>query len=130
MSMSHDIDLSALERFSFGDGEGLADELLDLVLAGRKTATCWSWNEVCETHVGKRMIACDGRGVPRAVIETVSLEARPFDRVDEAFARLEGEGDLTLAWWRQAHRDYFTRNGGFAPDMMLWLEVFQVVARL
>lgn len=130
MSDPPDIDLSALERFSFGDGEALADELLDLVLAGRKTATCWPWSEPCETEVGKRMIVCDGRGEPRAVIETVSLEARAFDQVDEAFARLEGEGDLTLAWWRQAHRDYFTRNGAFAPDMMLWLEVFRVVARL
>ena len=40
----------------------------------------------------------------------------------------EGEGDLSLDWWRDAHRRYFERNGGFNPDMMLWCEHFRVVA--
>ena len=121
---------AALERFSFGDSPALADELLALVLSGAKTATCWSERESVETHVGKRMVACDGSGAPRAVIETVSLEARAFDAVDAAFARLEGEGDLSLAWWREAHQAYFERNGGFDPKLRLWLEVFRVVERL
>jgi uncharacterized protein YhfF len=123
-------DWTALERFSFGDGPALADDLLELVLSGAKTATCWSDRETVETHVGKRMVACDGAGTPRAVIETVSLEPRAFEAVDAAFARLEGEGDLSLAWWREAHRAYFERNGGFDPKMTLWLEVFRVVQRL
>ncbi len=112
------------------DSPELADELLALVLSGAKTGTCWSERETVETHVGKRMVACDGGGAPRAVIETISLEPRAFDAVDEAFARLEGEGDLSLAWWRAAHQAYFERNGGFDPKMMLWLEVFRVVERL
>ena len=123
-------DWTALERFSFGDGPALADDLLELVLSGAKTATCWSDRETVETHVGKRMVACDGAGTPRAVIETVSLEPRVFEAVDAAFARLEGEGDLSLAWWREAHQGYFERNGGFDPKMTLWLEVFRVVQRL
>jgi uncharacterized protein YhfF len=123
-------DWTALERFSFGDSPALADDLLDLVLSGAKTATCWSERETVETHVGKRMVACDGAGTPHAVIETVSLEPRAFEAVDAAFARLEGEGDLSLAWWREAHQAYFERNGGFDPKMLLWLEVFRVVERL
>lgn len=121
---------ATLERFRFGDSPELADELLALVLSGAKTGTCWSERETVETHVGKRMVACDGGGAPRAVIETISLEPRAFDAVDAAFARLEGEGDLSLAWWRAAHQAYFERNGGFDPKMMLWLEVFRVVERL
>ena len=122
-------DWTTLERFSFGDSPALADDLLELVLSGAKTATCWSDRETVETHVGKRMVACDGAGTPRAVIETVSLEPRAFEAVDAAFARLEGEGDLSLAWWREAHEAYFARNGSFDPKMMLWLEVFRVVER-
>ena len=121
---------TTLERFAFGDSPALADELLALVLSGVKTATCWSDREIVETCPGKRMVACDGAGTPRAVIETVSLEPRAFDAVDAAFARQEGEGDLSLEAWRAAHEAYFERNGGFDPKMMLWLEVFRVVERL
>jgi uncharacterized protein YhfF len=36
---------SKLDQFPFGDGPELADELLALILAGKKTATCWSATE-------------------------------------------------------------------------------------
>ena len=39
MSMSDNMIWRAFDRFSFGDSPGLADELVDLVLAGRKRAT-------------------------------------------------------------------------------------------
>ena len=117
-----------LETFSFGDGSELAEELARLVLAGAKTATCWPVSEGLHTTVGKRMVMLDGAGRPRAVVETVELTQRRFNHVDEAFAFEEGEGDRTLAFWRRAHRDYFTRLGQFAPDMMLYCERFRVVA--
>lgn len=119
-----------LERFSFGDSPDLADSLLALVLSGRKTATCWAARDGQLTEIGKRMIACDGRGVPWAVLETVALEQRLFWQVDEAFAHKEGEGDLSLAGWRSAHERYFTRTGGFDPAMLLWCEEFRLVTPL
>jgi uncharacterized protein YhfF len=73
------------------------------------------------------MVVKDGRGAPRAVIETLSLEQKPFDQVDWAFASAEGEGDETLDDWRASHIAYFTRHGGFAPGMMLWCERFRLV---
>jgi uncharacterized protein YhfF len=112
-----------LETFSFGDGPALADKLLALVLDGRKTATCWAASEGLKgTEVGKLMVVLDGTGRPRAVIETVELTQRRFDEMDEAFAYDEDEGDRTLAYWRNAHRDYFTRNGQFEDNMLLWCE--------
>jgi uncharacterized protein YhfF len=125
-----EMDWSGLDRFSFGDSPHLADELLALVLSGRKTATCWSVQEGKQTAVGKRMVVCDGSGRPRAVVETVSLEQRAFQEVDEAFARKEGEGDVTLEWWREVHMSYFKRNGGFDPSMLLWCEEFKVVKEI
>jgi uncharacterized protein YhfF len=116
-----------LERFSFGDGPAMVDGLLALVLSGAKTATCWAARDGKHTEVGGRMVACDSTGAPRVVLETVALEQKPFDEVDEDFARAEGEGDLTLAWWREAHQAYFERNGGFDPKMQLWCERFHVV---
>ena len=37
--------MTDLETFAFGDSPALADELLALVLAGKKTATCWAASE-------------------------------------------------------------------------------------
>lgn len=125
--MSETLDWRSLESFSFGDSPKMADWLLSCVLSGAKTATCWSVRDGQQTHVGKRMVVKDGEGRPRAVIETLSLEQKAFDEVGWDFAMAEGEGDESLEEWRQGHRAYFTRNGGFAPDMMLWCERFRLV---
>jgi uncharacterized protein YhfF len=53
-----------------------------------------------------------------------------FDQVPWSFAAAEGEGDRTLEDWRAGHRAYFTRNGGFAPDMVLWCERFRLIETL
>src|SRR5271170_5157644 len=96
--------MADLESFAFGDTQALADELLALVLIGRKTATCWAASEGDKgVVVGKRWIVNDGQGRERAVLETVELKRRRLDEVDETFAHDEGEGDRSLAWWRGAH---------------------------
>jgi len=97
------MDWRALESFSYGDSPALADELVALVVAGRKTATCWAAAEGLLTAPGKRMVARDGQGRPRAVIETIELAQRRLGEVDAAVAIDEGEGDRTLAYWRAAH---------------------------
>jgi uncharacterized protein YhfF len=128
--MEPPLEWAGLERFAFGDGPALADELAALVLAGVKTATCWAAEQGLLTSPGKRMVMLDGAGRPRAVIETVELTQRRFDEVDAAFAHDEGEGDRSLAHWRHAHETYFRRLGQFAPDMLLYCERFRLVVRL
>jgi uncharacterized protein YhfF len=118
--------VSGLERFSFGDSPAMADRLADLVVNGKKRATCWSIADGQQTEVGKRMIVVDGKGRPCAVTRTVSLEQRRFCDVDLQFALDEGEGDETLDDWRAGHQAYFERNGGFSPEMMLWCERFEI----
>ena len=54
-------------------------------------------------------------------------EGWPGNEVGWTFAHAEGEGDECLEDWRDGHRAYFTRNGGFAPDMLLWCERFRLV---
>jgi uncharacterized protein YhfF len=121
------LDWRSLETFAFGDGPALADELAQLVLDGRKRATCWAASDGLSTEVGRRMVMLDGAGRPRAVVETVELVQRQFDQVDAAFAFDEGENDRSLHGWRRAHRNFFTRLGQFAPDMLLYCERFRVV---
>ena len=121
-------DWKSLEAHMFGDGPDLANELLALVLEGKKTASCWDAAEGLKgAEVGKLWAVKDGDGVVRCVMETVELTQRRFDEVDAAFAYDEGEDDRTLTAWRAAHTRYFSRNGGFAPDMLLNCERFRLV---
>jgi uncharacterized protein YhfF len=116
-----------LRSFAFGDGPELADELLALVLKGIKTATCSTEDEPNTSTPGERWIVLDGGGMPRCVIETIEVTYRRYTDVDAAFAHEEGEGDRSLAYWRQAHRNYFGRLGRFSEDMMLMCERFRLV---
>jgi uncharacterized protein YhfF len=120
--------MAEVESFAFGDSPELADELLELVLIGNKTATCWAAKEGDKgVVVGKRWIVKDGQGRASAVLETIEVVRRRFGEIDAAFAHDEGEGDRTLADWREAHTDYFTRRSEFSPDMELYCERFRLV---
>jgi len=116
-----------LRSFAFGDAPDLADELLDLVLKGVKTATCSTEDEPNTSRPGECWIVLDGRGDPRCVIESTEVSYRRYGDVDAAFAHDEGEGDRSLAYWREAHRAYFGRLGKFSEDMMLMCERFRLV---
>ena len=116
-----------VRSFAFGDGPALADELLELVLKGVKTATCSTEDEPNTSTPGERWIVLDGRGMPRCVIESTEVTFRRYLEVDAAFAHDEGEGDRSLAYWRSAHRRYFERQGKFSEDMMLMCERFRLI---
>lgn len=119
------------QMFTFGDSKPLCDELLALVRAGKKTATCGALSEfeddpAAMPKVGRTDIAQTWEGEPAVAIRTVSVEIKAFEDVDEAFALQEGEDD-DLEGWRRGHRSYFERNGGFDPRMKLVCERFEVV---
>jgi uncharacterized protein YhfF len=116
-----------LRTFAFGDSPGLADELLELVIKGVKTATCSTEDEPNTSVPGERWVVLDGGGEPRCVIETIEITYRRFNEIDAAFAYDEGEGDRSLAYWQGAHRAYFGRLGRFSEDMMLMCERFRLV---
>lgn len=123
--------------WAFGDSPQLADELLALVLDGTKTATAGAlWHYEADDEpvpsAGEMSIVLDGSGVPRCLIRTTEVRVVAFDAVDAEFARDEGEGDRTLASWRDAHERYFRRTlpstgHAFAPDMPVVLERFEVL---
>jgi uncharacterized protein YhfF len=99
----------------FGDSPALVAELGDLVRRGIKRASAGlvaSWEAEGDRlpRAGDVGIVIDWSGAPLAVIEVTGVTIQPFDAVDEAFARDEGEGDGTLAWWRAAHLRYFSRE--------------------
>lgn len=99
---------------NFGDHPELTDELLELVLAGTKRATAglvkeFELDEQPLPRIGSHWIACDSKGRPRVILRSVELRIGDFTTVDEAFAFDEGEGDRSLAWWREGHSRYWRR---------------------
>ena len=120
-----------LPRFVLGDSVELTTELIDAALSGRKTATCWAKvHGTFGAAPGTRFVLLDAAGADRAVVEVIDLTERRFDTMDEASARLEGEGDLSLAHWRAVHEGYFGRQGVFAEDMPIWFCRFQLIEAL
>lgn len=121
----------------FGDNSELADELGQLVLAGIKTGTCSAvWEYEAEgqpfPQTGTLWIVLDGKGKPLCVTKTTEITFRSYSDVDEEFARSEGEGDLSLKYWREAHLTFFSRvlpkfGKEFSEDMPLVCERFQVI---
>ena len=92
---------STLEHFAFGDSPAMADELLTLVLQGKKTATCWPASQGLKGSApGARYVVLDGAGAPRVVIESTELVQRRFHEVPADFAaavRLPRQGRWRLA---------------------------------
>ena len=121
----------------FGDSPEMADTLGALIVSGVKTATCsavseWEAEGKPIPSPGLLTVVLDGGGAPLCIIETTEVSIVPYDAVDAAFAAEEGEGDLSLAYWREAHWQYFSRTlpkiGREArPDMPLVCERFRLV---
>lgn len=117
--------------WQIGDSPELANELADLIKKGIKTASCGSLaSYLQEEHapgVGSYNIILDGQDVPVCVIRLVSMRLVRFCDVTADFARKEGEGDLSLEYWRKEHQRFFTCEGYFSDDMELIAEEFEVV---
>ena len=98
----------------FGDSPALADELLELVLAGAKRATACLLRDFNEAYpvprVGDFVMVVDSRATPRAIWRTTWVAIRPLIEVDEGFAWDEGEGDRSRASWLENHRRCFERQ--------------------
>ena len=124
--------------WGFGDSPQMADELGALVVAGKKTATAsavWVYEDLNEPepYTGEISIILNGADEPLCIIETVELFVKPFSEVPADFAYEEGEGDRSLAYWRDAHRAFFTRecvalnNREFSETMPVLCERFRVI---
>ncbi|MFN3212403.1 MAG: ASCH domain-containing protein [Henriciella sp.] len=115
-----------LKTFKFGDSAELADRLAALVVAGVKTGTCSAAVHGPDAEIGERQICLNGAGTPVCEIETVSMQTLPFSSVTPEMAALEGEGDLSYRFWREAHEAYYRREGTWTPDMDVIFETFRV----
>lgn len=137
MKKETDIQCDFQDAWGFGDNPELLDELLQLVLEGKKTATTTliKENELegwPTPVVGAYNIILDGRENSAAVIKTVSLRRARFKDVDAEFAHREGEDKRTLEAYFREHRKYYKRTGErpgfkFNQEMEVYLKRFELV---
>ncbi len=124
-------------HFYFCDNEKDANECALLVKKGIKTGTCgalidYKVDQEPLPQVGDLFIVTDWAENPVAVVETKQVDIRKFNTIDEEWAKKEGEGDLSLEYWRKGHWAFFERqlaNYGLKPneEMLLVCESFEMV---
>ena len=117
--------------------EESANKLANLVLNGVKKATAASlWVEKHDQgeipKVGDYSIITDWDGVAKCIIQTTRLDVVPYNQVTEDFAKIEGEGDRSLEYWREVHEIYYTKECSrigrkFTQDMPVICEEFEIV---
>jgi uncharacterized protein YhfF len=122
---------------AWGDSPEMADELGDLIFRGVKTATCsalWEWEAEGKPipRQGQITVVLNGEGHPLCIVETTEVTIRQYNEVGDEFAQAEGEGDFSLDYWREAHRNFFSRTlpkigREFSENMPLVCERFQVI---
>ena len=125
---------AAYEAWAFG---GAPDQLAELVIKGIKVATSslYYWYQSgkdCLPKTGEYSVILDAKGSAVCIIQTTKVYIVPFCEVSEEHARKEGEGDLSLAYWRQVHEAFFSdelkvEHKVFSEKMEVVCEEFQVV---
>ncbi|MER7278258.1 ASCH domain-containing protein [Dactylosporangium sp. NPDC000244] len=105
----------------FGFPGELRDKLVAAVLDGSKTTTTgllqdYELDQEPLPVVGRRAAVVDSAGRRVGVIEVVEVRVARLGDVDLAHAVDEGEGDATVAQWRETHERFW-----HGPEYRGWL---------
>ncbi len=123
--------------FAFGSSPFMAAQLAHLVAKGVKRC-CASWKHSQNYDafrpalLGPHSVVTDDFGIPVCFIQTEKVEIIPFSSVTAHIASTEGEGDLSLDFWKDGHRQYFKKGGEqvgveFKEDDLIYVETFRLV---
>lgn len=128
---------ASYSAWSFGSGKEMANQLLELVLAEKKQGTSSLYdlyliNQEDFPKEGEYSLILNGEGDPKAIIQTKFVEFIPFKLISKAHGFLEGEGDLSLNYWREVHEAFFKKEAleyglPFTEDSLVVYEIFKLV---
>ena len=113
------------------------DKLAQLTLEGVKTATS-SNHRLYEIeneplpYVGEFSIILNSKDEAVCIIQTKTVAIYSFQDVPEEIAYKEGEGNRTLAYWREVHEEFFSNEFtvyglSFSEKMLVVCEEFEKV---
>ncbi len=116
-----------LRTMEFGSPGQLRERLNSLVLSGAKVATFghpaeYEAEDEMPEHVGERLVVVDDDGHDIATIEIVETRERRLSEVTWDMVEAEGEGDASIAQWREGHTGYWEPLGYPVHDdqLMFW----------
>jgi len=125
------------EAWYFCDNETDANNLADLARRGikRATASLKRSYEIENEPLPKEKdlnIITDFNGDAVCIIEVTKVEIIPFNEITEEHAKIEGEGDGSLAYWREGHLNFFEKeskalNFEFSEDELVLFMTFKVI---
>jgi uncharacterized protein YhfF len=112
LKIAPDAKLSTNVKASIAGSREIADKLLELYMNGKKRAGSslvkdyeLSGDEL--PKAGDYWIILNSNNEARCIVKTVRVEIYQFDEVPEEVSIAEGEGDLSLEYWRKAHIAFF-----------------------
>ncbi len=113
------------------------DKLASLVIKGIKTATCSAYdlyinNDVPLPKVGDYSVILNSQEEAVCIIKTTKIYVTEFNQVSKEHAFKEGEGDMSLEYWRDVHINFLTDeltsiNKKFNEHSKVVCEEFEVV---
>ena len=111
------------ERWSFDN-----DDLFDLVKTNRKCGTCCLYeNDSKMSKIGDVNIIYNSQN-QEITIKITNVRKCRFCDVDANWTKIEGEGDLSLAYWKRVHLDFFRKEKpDFQPTDILELNEVVVI---
>jgi signal transduction histidine kinase/uncharacterized protein YhfF len=98
-------------EFGHDGDEGLGEQLIELVLCGRKTASVslaseWAL-EGGAPSIGQSLPIMDHHGVRRATVLVTRVAVLPFSLIDEEIVRAESAGTRTVEEWRETQWHFY-----------------------
>lgn len=131
------VNLSTLERRQFCNNQVDSNRCAELVSMGEKKATSSLYDAYliegeALPEKGSLYIVVNWHGEDQCIIRVTDVSRLPFNEVSEEYARMEGECDRTLTYWRNTHEAAFRMECAeygleFNEAMPVVFEVFEVV---
>lgn len=112
-----------LEKWKFGINN---NELIDLVLKGKKTATTYIYHGNVDKLDSESIILYDN-DKPACLVKTTKNIVTKFKDVEWSIAKLEGEND-DLEGWRKNHYEFFKSiEDSFNEETLVVVEIFKLI---
>lgn len=104
---------------SYAGNQKITDELIQLYLTGKKAAGSSLVEDFQHAgdplpKAGNYWIILDSLGQSKCLVKTLKTVIHKFKDVPKEIAIAEGEGDLSLAYWKSAHSQLY------APHLQKW----------
>jgi uncharacterized protein YhfF len=108
-------DAESYDAWSFCDGGEVGDRLADLVLKGIKTATASAYQlyrieKAPVPSVGDLNIILRSNDEAVCILRVTDIRVCKFCDVTAEHTYNEGEGDRSLEYWREVHREWFAKE--------------------